>query len=296
LIRRRSIDVVHAHDYKTNMLAWLLGRSTGVCTLSTVHGWTGHTTRERLAYYPADKWVLARFPRLIAVSTDIRDELVRHGADPGRITTVLNGIDPRRFRRDRSREQEMRGALGLASGDIVIGAVGRLEPQKRFDLLLEAFAALNARRPETRLVIVGDGSQRAALEEHRAALNLVNKCTLVGHVTDVVPAHHAFDLFVQSSDYEGTPNAVLEAMALETPIVATDVGGTSELVQDGVHGIIVPPRDIDRLHTAIESALADREGARIMASRARRRVERELSFELRVRRVEAIYEEIAAHA
>src|SRR5207237_1102669 len=126
-------------------------------------------------------------------------------------------------------------------------------------------------------------------------LNLQNRCTLVGHVTDVVPAYHAFDLFVQSSDYEGTPNAVLEAMALETPIVATDVGGTAELVDDGVHGCVVPPRDVTRLSEAIESLLMDRTRAQIMAARARRRVESELSFESRVRRVEAIYEEIAAH-
>ena len=178
----------------------------------------------------------------------------------------------------------------------MIGAVGRLEPQKRFDLLLEAFAALNARRPETRLVIVGEGSQRELLEAQRRALKLEDTCTLLGHVNDVAPAHHAFDLFVQSSDYEGTPNAVLEAMALETPIVATDAGGTAELVEDGVHGCIVPPGNIDRLNGAIESLLADRARATAMAVNARRRVEGELSFESRVRRVEAIYEEIAAHA
>lgn len=296
LVKRRGFDVVHAHDYKTNLFAFLLARATGVSILSTVHGWTGHSARERFGYYPADKWVLARFPRLIAVSTDIRNELVSHGADPARIATVLNGIDPRRFKRDRSREHEVRHALGLTPRDVVIGAVGRLEPQKRFDLLLDAFASLNARRPETRLVIVGDGSQRAALEAQRTALNLQNHCTLVGHVTDVIPVHHAFDLFVQSSDYEGTPNAVLEAMALETPIVATDVGGTAELVDNGVHGCVVPRRDIDKLNGAIESLLTDRTRAQTMSARARHRVENELSFESRVRRVEAIYEEIAAHA
>jgi glycosyltransferase involved in cell wall biosynthesis len=296
LIRDRQIDVVHAHDYKTDLLAWLLGRVTGVCTLSTVHGWTGHSTRERLGYYPADKWILARFPRLIAVSSDIRNELVKHGADPSRITTVLNGIDHRRYKRDRSREAEVRASLGLSAADVVIGAVGRLEPQKRFDLLLDAFAALNARRPETRLVIVGEGSQRALLEAKRRALTLENICTFLGHLADVAPAHHVFDVFVQSSDYEGTPNAVLEAMALETPIVATDVGGTAELVDDGVHGRIVPPGDVNRLNGAIEWLLADRARAAAMARNARRRAEGELSFESRVRRVEAIYEEVAARA
>lgn len=296
LIEARQIDLVHAHDYKTDILALLLAQATGVAALSTVHGWTGHSTRERLCYYPVDKKVLSRFSRLIAVSSEIGRELTRYGAEPSRITTVLNGIDPRQFRRDPSRVPAARAALGLVADDIAIGAVGRLEPQKRFDLLLEAFAVVHARRPNTRLFIVGDGSQRTWLSQQIQALRLTESCTLVGHASDVRPSHHAFDLFVQSSEYEGTPNAVLEAMALETPIVATDAGGTAELVQDGVHGRILPIGRVDRLIHAMQEALADSNAARKMADRARLRVEGELSFETRVRKVEGIYAEMMGHA
>jgi glycosyltransferase involved in cell wall biosynthesis len=296
LIAGRGIDVLHAHDYKTNMLALMLSRATGVAALSTVHGWTGHSTRERVCYYPMDKRVLARFPRLIAVSSEIAGELARHGADPARITTVLNGIDHRQFTRDRSREPEVRASMGFQPHHKVLGAVGRLEPQKRFDLLLDAFATLHAYRPETRLVIVGDGSQKCALEIQRDRLGLQDSVTVTGHLTDITAPHHAFDLFVQSSDYEGTPNAVLEAMALETPIVATSAGGTAELVEDGVHGRIVPAGSADRLRAAIDAAFANRTETRAMAGRARQRVEGDLSFEARVRKVEAIYQEVAGHA
>lgn len=296
LIRERRIDLIHAHDYKTDALTLMLSRATTARALSTVHGWTGHSTRERMCYYPADKQVLARFPRLIVVSSDIGRELVRHGADPARITTVLNGIDHRRFRRDRSKVLEARQAFGLEPRDVAIGAVGRLEPQKRFDLLLEAFAALRARRPGLKLFVVGDGSQRQALDAQRHALGLQDCCTLVGHVADIAPSHHAFDLFVQSSDYEGTANAVLEAMALETPVVATDAGGTSEIVLDGVHGRIVPTGMADRLVEAMEAALASPDATREMASRARLRVEGDLSFESRVQRVEGIYHEVMGDA
>jgi glycosyltransferase involved in cell wall biosynthesis len=296
LIAQRQIDVVHAHDYKTNLLALLLARAAGVVPLSTVHGWTGHSLRERVCYYPADKRVLARFPRLIAVSSDIARELVDHGADRSRVTTILNGIDPHQFRRDRARVPEARAALKLEPDHIAIGAVGRLEPQKRFDLLLEAFAVLRIRKPALRLIIAGDGSSREALEAQRDALGLGDSCRLAGHVADVVPLHHAFDLFVQSSDYEGTPNAVLEAMAMETPIVATEAGGTAELVHDGQHGRVIPIGRVDRLIWGIQAALADPGSMREMADRARLRVEGELSFESRVRRLEAIYEEVIGHA
>lgn len=293
LIAERRIDVLHAHDYKTDLLALLLARATGVAPLATVHGWTGHSTRERMCYYPADKRVLARFPRLVAVSSEIARELVSHGADPERITVVLNAIDHRRFRRDPASVADARAALGVTSSDVVIGAVGRLEPQKRFDLLIEAFAAIRADQPDARLVIAGDGSLRDALARQRDRLALGDRCILTGHVADVIPLHHAFDLFVQSSDYEGTPNAVLEAMAMETPIVATDAGGTAELVHDGEHGRIIPRGRVDRLIHGIQAALGDWYSTRQMADRARLRVEGELSFESRCRRVERIYQELA---
>ncbi|HEX4914664.1 MAG TPA: glycosyltransferase, partial [Vicinamibacterales bacterium] len=282
--------------YKTDLLALLLSRAAGVRALATAHGWTGHSARERKLYYPADKRLLARFPRLIAVSSEIARELVAHGADPHRVTTVLNAIDHRQFHRDPSRVAAARAALGLEPRHVAIGAVGRLEPQKRFDLLLEAFAVLQIERPELRLIIAGDGSLREALDRQRRELGLADSVILTGHVGDVIPLHHAFDLFVQSSDYEGTPNAVLEAMALQTPIVATEAGGTAELVHDGVHGRIIPIGQVERLIWGIQAALADPNRTRLLAENARRRVEGELSFASRCRRVEDIYQEVMGHA
>jgi glycosyltransferase involved in cell wall biosynthesis len=296
LIADRNIDLLHAHDYKTDLLALLLSRATGVKALATVHGWTGHSTRERYCYYPADKRVLARYPRLIAVSSDIARELIEHGADPEKVTTVLNAIDHTQFRREPAKVAAARAELGLAPGDVSIGAVGRLEPQKRFDLLMQAFAAVHTRRPETKLIIAGDGSLKQALAEQRDSLGLRDHVILTGHVNDVITLHHGFDLFVQSSDYEGTPNSVLEAMAMETPIVATEAGGTAELVFDGEHGRIIPIGKVDRLIDGMEAALLDRVTTRAMADRARARVQGPLSFETRVRRVEGIYSELTGHA
>ena len=293
LIADRQIDLIHSHDYKTNALALLLSKSCGVAALSTVHGWTGHSPRERYVYYPADKKVLARFPRLIAVSTDIANELIAHGAPPERVTTVLNAIDPRAFHRDPAKVTEARARFHLQPDQITIGAVGRLEPQKRFDLLLEAFAELYRRNPKLHLIIAGDGSLRQPLEEQRQSMGLRDGVTFTGHVIDVIPVHHALDLFVQSSDYEGTPNSVLEAMAMETPIVATEAGGTAELVHDGIHGRIIPCGRVDKLIYGIAATMLDPAATRRMMVRARQRVEGELSFESRVRKVEGIYQELA---
>jgi glycosyltransferase involved in cell wall biosynthesis len=116
----------------------------------------------------------------------------------------------------------------------------------------------------------------------------------LGHYPDVVGLHHALDLFVQSSSNEGTPNAVLEAMALETPVVATAVGGTPELVRDSVDGLLVPAGDTSSLADAIVRSLTDGQSSRARAAAARARVETDLSFEARQARLEAVYDELIA--
>ena len=292
IVSEECIDIVHAHEYKTDLVAWLLARRTGIVPLATAHGWTGQSRRERLVYYPADKRILGRFPKVIAVSTDIRDDLVRHGADPDRVMVILNAIDPRQFCRDPAREAGARERLGFAPDDLVLGAVGRLERQKRFDLLIEAVKPLSAAHPRLRLAIAGDGSLRGELQAQVTRLGLTDVCRFLGHCTDIVELHHGFDLFVQSSEYEGTPNAVLEAMAMETPLVATDAGGTREIAWPGVHGLVVPIRDVPALQQAIGEAVGDVAAARARAKVARERVETELSFETRTRRLESVYEEI----
>jgi len=304
LVREKKIDIAHAHDYKTDLLVWLLGRGRHAIPLTTAHGWTGNSSREAL-YYRADKWLLARYPRVIAVSEEIRRAIVQAGAAPERVTTILNGIDHRAFRRDRdpAKKAAARAALGVRADEIVIGAVGRLERQKRFDVLLEAFARLAPSRPQLRLLIAGEGSLRGELTAQIDRLGLATgrdndtaRCRLLGQWNDIAQFHHAIDLLVQSSEYEGTPNVVLEAMAFETPVVATDVGGTAELVHHETHGLIVPPGDIDALAAAITQALDDPTAAATRATAARIRVEGDLSFDRRMQRVEAIYDELIAQA
>lgn len=293
LVRARGIDIVHAHDYKTDFLAYLLAQVEDVIPLATVHGWSGRSRREQF-YYAVDRRLLARFPRVIAVSGKLRDALRRVGMPPGRIDTIRNAIDHVAFRRDPARVAETRQRLGFGPGDVVIGSVGRLESEKQYELLLEAFARVRAGRPNVVLVLAGEGSERGLLEAAAQRLGLGSSCRLLGQWSDVVALHHALDLFVQSSDREGTPNAVLEAMAMETPVVATDVGGTAELVEQGVHGLLVPPGDPGALARAIDDALADPAGLARRRTAARRRIEEELSFDARQRALEAVYDRLMA--
>jgi glycosyltransferase involved in cell wall biosynthesis len=293
LVRRRQIQIVHAHEYKSNLLAWLLARAEHVIPFSTVHGWFGCDTWRERVYYAGDKRVLAKFPRVIAVSNALRTELVRSGCRPEAVTVIPNGIDHRMFARVPGRREETRRRLGLAQDDVVIGAVGRLEHQKRFDLLMEALARLRQKFPKLRLLIAGTGGLEDELSGVRDRLQLGDACVFLGHRTDMPQLYEAFDLFVQASDHEGSPNVVLEAMALETPVIATDAGGTAEMLRDETDGLMVEAGSSDALAQSIERVLSDWPAAGARAAAARWRVENELSFDVRMQRVESIYEELA---
>jgi glycosyltransferase involved in cell wall biosynthesis len=293
ILRERRIQIIHAHDHKTDALAWGLAKAEPVIPMSTAHGFAGRSWNERF-YYAVEKRLLARFPQVVAVSQKIKAELVRTGSRPERVEVINNAIDPEAFRRDSSLRDAVRRSLGIDAAAGVIGAVGRLEDEKRFDLLLEAVAWLRTRHPAVVLVIVGEGSLRSDLERQIQALDLEHAVRLAGHRTDITALHSAFDVFVQSSEREGTPNAVLEAMAMETPIVATDAGGTGELMTNDVHGLLVPIHDVTGLGAALDRALTDRNAAAGWTRAARARTETDLSFRRRMEKLENLYRQLVA--
>jgi len=296
IVREREIDIIHGHDYKTDLLALLLARVEGRLCVSTSHGWGGLSERELRFYYPVDRRLMRFFDHVIAVSSVIRNTLVARGTRPERVSVVLNGVDPDQFKRDPARRAEAQAHFELPPDATVLGTVGRLEREKNFPMLIHAFARVLQQRPTAMLVIAGDGSLRGELERQAVALNVAGRLRLLGLIDQVALLHQALDVYVQSSDLEGTSNAVLEAMALETPIVATDVGGTAEMARPGQEALIVPPGDEDAMVAAILEVFANPDAARSRTRAARARVENELSFERRTRRVEALYDVVAARA
>ncbi len=290
LVRREAFDIVHSHDYKSDFYNLMLAKREGTIPLATAHGWTGHSLRERWIYYPFDKIALRSFPVVICVSSDIAAALRKYGVKQEKLRVIPNGIDPDRFRRDAAQVKVDRERWNCQSDEFVIGSVGRLEPQKRFDLLIESIARIHRESPQTRLLIAGEGSQRQSLQSLIDRLQLSDVCRLIGHCSQISQFYQALDLYVQSSDYEGTPNVILEAMAMEVPIVATDAGGTSDILTNGVDGMIVPIQNVESLTEAIGRCLNQPDMTRERVRSARAKVESDLNFVNRVRRVEQIYE------
>jgi glycosyltransferase involved in cell wall biosynthesis len=187
----------------------------------------------------------------------------------------------------------VRAELGLDTGPLV-GAVGALRPQKGYDVLIEAALLLRRTHPRLRLLIAGEGPDRPRLEELIARLAASETVTLLGRRMDVPDVLAALDLAVSASNYEGSPLAVMEYMEAGLPIVATRVGGVPDLIDDGVHGLLVEPGDPAALARAVEELLADPARGAALGERARERRRREFDLDVMVASVEALYEELLA--
>ena len=278
LIRALGPDVVHSHGSRVDVVDGETIRRLGVPTVSTVHGWTGGSIRNRLYEY-LHRRSLRHFDAVIAVSEPIARGLVSSGVSSDRVHTLPNAFTPIAESLSRA---DARGELRLAPSAHVAGWVGRLSREKGIDVFVDAMPRLAA---DSTVVgcVVGDGPERER-EAARAGPSIVWK--------GVLPAAGrflaAFDVFVQSSRTEGTPMALLEAMSAEVPIVATRVGGVPDVVSEN-EALLVPSEDPAALATAIASVLADPESAAARARLAKRRLSTAFGADAWLDRHEEIY-------
>lgn len=286
ILRECAPDVVHyhtSHAVSLGTLAGLLGDAPpAVVTKRTSFPLGGNPLS--LAKY---RW---RVERVVAVSRQVRDLLVREGIPAERVTVVHSGIELERFR-DLPRNLDLRARLGWDGGHFVLGNVAHLAPHKGHAALLDAMARIRRRLPQARLLLVGDGEERASLEARCRALGVHDAVHFAGFQADVPAWLSAFDLFVLPSlSGEGSPAAVKEAMAAGVPVVCFDVEGIREIVEDGVSGRVVPLGDAQALAEAAAD-LAERADLReSLALRARRAAER-FSMAAMVEAMEAVYAE-----
>lgn len=257
LLRRLRPSIVHSRNWGA-FDAVVAARLAGVP--SVIHGEHGREATDPDGLdrrrNRARRLLAPLVSRFVTVSADLHRWLVTTvKVTPEKVLTIHNGVDVSRFTAgDRRAGREI---LGLPSQRVVVGAVGRLDPVKDHAKLIEAFAALHAVRRDTELVIVGEGPSRLDLERRIVELGLTGHVHLLGLRRDVPVLLRGFDVFVLPSLAEGISNTVLEAMASGLPVVATRVGGNTELVEDGATGTLVTARDSRALADAIRAYVED---------------------------------------
>jgi glycosyltransferase involved in cell wall biosynthesis len=214
------------------------------------------------------------------VAAYVQDEL---RVAPRRLSTIPNGVDPEHFR---ARERSSTGAAPI------VGCTARLHAKNDHETLLRAFAYVSASWPEVRLHLVGRGPEEERLRALTDELGLVERVSFLGEQADVAPCLREMGIYVQSSVAEGLSNSILEAMAAGLPVVATTVGGTSELVVDSETGFLVPPRNPKALAAAIERLLADRATAASFGRAGRARTEAHFTEAAMIQRFESLFDRL----
>ena len=257
--------IVHSHGYKPDILLAALRVPRRLGCVATCHTWYSDTLKMKLIER-LDKRVLRGFDHVVAVSDEIHTDLLKSGVSPAVVSRIDNGISVPSS--DPTARERIRSEFALAPEERLVVQIGRLAKSKRNDLLLEAVARLNGSVP-VRVLLVGEGEQRQLLAEKARALGIVDRVTFCGYRDDVHRILAAADLLALTSNKEGLPIVMLEAMAVGCPIVATAVGAVPTVLRQDESAWLVAAQDVERLTCALREALVDPATAKTRAEQAR---------------------------
>lgn len=268
LIAQLKPDIVHTWMFTPGVYGRVAGRQLGVPRL--IHSERCADQWKSNWQWAFDRRLAASTDRIVANSTGVRDFGVEHGIPAEKFVVIPNGIDP--APPSNVTKAELLQELGLPPGVPLIGAVGRLWPQKRVRDLIWAMELLHIIRPDAHLLIIGEGPERHALERYVRTIEGTSYMHFLGHRSDVPRILPHLDLFWQGSGYEGMPNAVMEAMAAGVPVIATDIPGTRDLVVHGETGFLYPIRGRKEFCKKSDELLADLPTARRLGAAGQARI------------------------
>jgi glycosyltransferase involved in cell wall biosynthesis len=289
-IQQERVDVVCTKLHKGIRLGGLAARFAGHVPLVA---FMGLVEVERGWRY---RWTYRLFLHwIVTLSESMRRDIIAvgSGVPDERVVAIPYGVVPGEYEVETSVSAAARASLGAGPGDRLVVAVGRLHVQKRFDLLLEAFAAAAAEVPAARLAIVGTGKLQGDLAAKARALGILDRVAFAGFRSDVAAVLAAADLFALSSDDEGLPMVVLEAMAAGRAVVATDVGSVRDLVVEGETGLVVPRGEPAALARSMATLLRDDARRAKMGAAGRARVRERYPLDKCVADTEAFLRKVA---
>ena len=292
----KQIDIIHAHLPWAGILSRLVGRKIAVPIVYTEHNtWD----RYNLISYWGNRLTFKQQDAAIAVSHEVALSMQLNSIiDPLKIPSRLqlyaipNGVNVSEFKKERGLGNRVREGLGIPDNAFVIGKVAVFRSQKRLLLWVEQALEILKVAPETQFLLVGDGDWRRKIIEQIEASGKKELFHWVGVQKEVVPYLSAMDLYMSSSEFEGLPIAMLEAMACEVPVVATRAGGIGEVVSHGVEGFLCEVADYQQLAPLALQLIQDRELHQQFAEAARKRVEEHFSMPRMVREIEGVYERV----
>jgi glycosyltransferase involved in cell wall biosynthesis len=280
-----GIDLLHTHGYKADLYGYVAARRSHKPIVATCHNWVGGTAVLGIYNY-LDRLALKRFNAVAAVSDAVAHRLLGAGVSARKIETIANGIDGEPFEC-----AQPLPALAFG-GHRVVGMVARLDLQKGFEYLLRAVRELRVAFRDLKVVIVGEGPDRKAIEDMIQEYGLQSNVVLAGQQSDMPGVYSAMDVFVLPSLNEGLPMTILEAMAASKPVVATRVGGIPSVIQHGETGLLVDPGDAEGLRDALARLLSQPKLCRHIGAAAHDWVSRNYTSEIMALKYRHMYEEV----
>jgi glycosyltransferase involved in cell wall biosynthesis len=291
-LRGGHFSLIHTHGYKTDFFGGLAAKLAGVRGVATVHLHTETSCRLRL-YKIIDLFALRFFPKVIAVSEHLRQELISRGLSKEKVVTIHAAIDLEAFLGGvPHNDRNLRDILNIGNDQHVISIVGRLTPQKGHGYFLKGAKRILEALPQTRFLVIGDGPLRMELEKLAISSGIDRAVSFLGYQEDIAAFMRVSDVVAMPSVKEGLPVVLLEALALARPVVGTQVGGIPEVIEHGKTGFLVPPKDSEGLAEAIIWALKNPDEAARLGERGRELISREFNVETMARKTAAVYTEV----
>lgn len=285
--RSVGADAIHSHDFRSDFFGLASARRLGVPLIATVHGWIANDIKGRIRS-GLDRLILRQADHVISVSEETRLRLGRW-ASRERCTVIPNAVRVERYQPRRG-PGEFRTSLGVADDELLIANIGRLSPEKGQAAFLAAARDIVQQHRKTRFVLLGLGPDQEELERFVAQSGLGMHVIFAGYRSDMGVIYNELDLVAQSSLTEGMPNVVIEALLMEVPVIATDVGGTREVLRHCQTGMLIAPGEHLALVAAIEEFVANRQKFVEMAREGRKDMLLRFDHARRVGRLAEVYE------
>ena len=287
IIKNYEIDIIHTHDFRSDLFGILCSKISKRPVIATVHGWIANDRKGRI-YTWLDKLILRLCNHIISVSRRTAKIVTDSGISSDKVIVINNALRIENYICNKS-DKSIRSELGVSEDAILIANIGRLSPEKGQLEFLKAGTELLKKYKEVKLLLVGIGADQKMLEEYVSSQGIKGEVFFLGFRKDMVNIYNNINLVVQSSYTEGMPNVILESMLMQVPVIATNVGGTSEIIEHGKTGILIEAGDIDKLAESMQDFISQRDFYESIVSEGEMVIKNHFSHDQRVKKLSDLY-------